>query len=351
MNEEVYDNFINAIKSEETKKNYCRWLTDYKVFCKSKNHTQLLQFKDDKIIDYIMNLRKQKLSYSSINTRVSAVYHFYCMNDVLLNRQKINKYKGEFRTVVKDRAYTREEIHKLLDNADLRMKICILLMASGGLRLGAIPSIKLKHLEGGSDFISSDLGHDSKKSTPPKLTIYENSNEEYYTFITPECASLIKEYINYRRRNGEKVTPEAHLIRNDFNIYQPLKLRQTARAITKHTIREIIAKLLRKSGVRLVGEVSLTHGFRKFFTTQLVNSKVNPEIREMLLGHKIGLASVYYKPTEQEMYSEYEKAINNLTINEENRLKEKIKTLEIEQNKVDKMQNDILDMKKMLGLP
>ena len=35
------------------------------------------------------------------------------------------------------------------------------------------------------------------------------------------------------------------------------------------------------------------HGFRKFVTTQLFNSKVNPEIREMLLGHKIGLASAY----------------------------------------------------------
>jgi hypothetical protein len=33
--------------------------------------------------------------------------------------------------------------------------------------------------------------------------------------------------------------------------------------------------------------------FVKFTTTQLVNSQVNPEIREMLLGHKIGLASAY----------------------------------------------------------
>ena len=70
----------------------------------------------------------------------------------------------------------------------------------------------------------------------------------------------------------------------------------------------------------------LAHGFRKFFTTQLVNSKVNPEIREMLLGHKIGLASSYYKPTSNEMMSEYEKAIDNLTIDPANRLQRKIDT-------------------------
>ena len=48
--------------------------------------------------------------------------------------------------------------------------------------------------------------------------------------------------------------------------------------------------------------------------SQAVKSKMNPEIREMLLGHKIGLASAYYKPTDGEMYEEYEKAIDNLTI-------------------------------------
>ena len=56
----------------------------------------------------------------------------------------------------------------------------------------------------------------------------------------------------------------------------------------------------------------LAHGFRKFFTTQLINSKVNPEIREMLLGHSIGLASAYYKPTEDEMLDEYMKGRRQL---------------------------------------
>ena len=63
-------------------------------------------------------------------------------------------------------------------------------------------------------------------------------------------------------------------------------------------------------------EIAVFHGFRKFFTKQLVDSKLNPEIREMLLGHKIGLASVYYKPTVQDMLNEYMKAVNRLTINE-----------------------------------
>jgi hypothetical protein len=41
----------------------------------------------------------------------------------------------------------------------------------------------------------------------------------------------------------------------------------------------------------------------------------------MLLGHKIGLATAYYRPTDEEIYQEYLKAVDLLTINEENRLK------------------------------
>lgn len=57
----------------------------------------------------------------------------------------------------------------------------------------------------------------------------------------------------------------------------------------------------------------------------------------MLLGHKIGLASCYYRPSEEEMLAEYMKAVNNLTINEENRLKIKVDLLESEKTNYEKL--------------
>ncbi|HKQ21423.1 MAG TPA: hypothetical protein VJS91_05250, partial [Nitrososphaeraceae archaeon] len=88
-------------------------------------------------------------------------------------------------------------------------------------------------------------------------------------------------------------------------------------------------------------EIPIFHGFRKFFTKQLVDSKLNPEIREMLLGHKIGLASAYYKPTEDEMYQEYSKAIDLLTTNEENRLKRQVENLQIEKSRIEALEISI----------
>ena len=151
-----------------------------------------------------------------------------------------------------------------------------------------------------------------------KVTLYEGSNEEYFCFTTPEAAhALIHTWI-IEERSSETITPNSPLFRNDFNINSIATVRKNSKPITIHTLRCIIHSRLIKAGLikRAVTkdkqrrhEVPLSHGFRKFWMTQAVNAKINPEIREMLLGHKIGLASAYYKPTEDEMLAEYEKAL------------------------------------------
>lgn len=101
-------------------------------------------------------------------------------------------------------------------------------------------------------------------------------------------------------------------------------------------IESLLSVILLKSGLRTINhsrdrkEIARAHGFRKFFTTQVINSKVNPEIREMLLGHKIGLASCYYRPTQEDMLNEYSKAVDLLTIYGDNRLKKKIREIELQ---------------------
>lgn len=56
----------------------------------------------------------------------------------------------------------------------------------------------------------------------------------------------------------------------------------------------------------------------------LVQIKVEPRIKELFLGHSIGLDDHYFKPGENYVLQEYLKAVDNLTINEENRLRKEI---------------------------
>ena len=113
------------------------------------------------------------------------------------------------------------------------------------------------------------------------------------------------------------------MIRKQFDINDLEQVRKHSEPIALNTLNVVLDHHLQRCGLRTVNHVenndnngnrksvARAHGFRKFFTTQLINSKVNPEIREMLLGHKIGLSSAYYRPTEEEMLSEYEKAIDS----------------------------------------
>jgi hypothetical protein len=128
----------------------------------------------------------------------------------------------------------------------------------------------------------------------------------------------------------------------------------TGESFNFKSLRSVLEDHIFASGMREIDhknphkrkQVPIFHGFRKFFTKQLVDSKLNPEIREMLLGHKIGLASAYYKPTERDMLSEYLKAVDNLTMNEENRLKRKVENLQIEKSRIESLEISIKKLEK-----
>jgi len=109
------------------------------------------------------------------------------MNDIRINEKRVSKFMGKYRMKNTDREYTHSEIKQILDVSDLRMKSVILLMACTGMRLGAIPELRLIHLEEIPD----------KKIY--KFTAYEKVKEEYYTFCSPECYSAIQAYFEYRK--------------------------------------------------------------------------------------------------------------------------------------------------------
>ena len=235
----------------------------------------------------------------------------------------------EQRKVKKDRGYEHKEISKMLEFADERTRVIILLLASTGVRIGALPALRLRNVD--------DM----------KLTVYENDKEEYFTFMTQECNDAVDSYIDMRSRYGEKINDDSFLIREQFDVRDKFasgKCKAIGREVLQWKLREIA----RRSNMSK--QVPIAHGFRKFFTTQLINSEVNPEVREMLLGHKIGLASCYYRPTQEKMYAEYEKALSDLTINEENRLRKKVEKLQVEKRDFNALAAEIALIKKQIKI-
>jgi hypothetical protein len=82
--------------------------------------------------------------------------------------------------------------------------------------------------------------------------------------------------------------------------------------------------------------------FASFFTSQLVEADLKTELRWLLEGHNLkGNDSNYVRLSEKRLHQEYEKAINHLTINEENRLKRTVEILKIEKTRIDKLKAKI----------
>jgi hypothetical protein len=71
-------------------------------------------------------------------------------------------------------------------------------------------------------------------------------------------------------------------------------------------------------------ELHPCHSFRIFAITNMQRSKIDKTVREMLVGHSVGLDSANYKPSDGEVLQKYLKAIDSLTISNEFRLTGKL---------------------------
>jgi integrase len=336
----AYFNFINSLRSRETKRSY-RWhiqkFTEFTALTLNKLLALPAEDVRNIIIKYLVNLSQK--SYSYRNSAFCTIKHFYEMNDVTLNWKKIKRFIGSREREgldsleeeqKRDRAYTYEEIHKLLDFCDYRIKAAFLILISTGIRAGALRLIRLKHIEKISEH------------GVYKFRIYPGSSWEYLTFCTPECATAIDFYLDYRTRNGEKLTHESFLISQQFDVSDLSTMRRKNRGFAENSLENILEKHLVRAGIRTVNhlnrherkDVARFNGFRKFTDTAMIKARLNITIKEMLLGHNTGLDRHYYRPTEDDLLQEYLKVVNLLTINEEYRLKKEIDDLRDKQNEI-----------------
>lgn len=342
--------FEQSIKSEYTKNVYRICLNIYFLFPGSSKFIECDHSTDPRkvekhIIDFVISKKKEGKGFSAIKNYFSAICKYYKMNDVYINTNKILQYLPEFRKSKKDRAYTHEEIQSLLDIADDRFRTVILLLASTGMRIGAIPDLRLRNIEKNS--IDSLI-------TIHKITVYEGFKEEYTTFTTPECSLAIDNYLKMRERYGEKLNPNSYLIREQFDVRDQFAISK-CNEVKGNTLTRKLIDLAERSGIRekevlqagknratIRKDVPIAHGFRKFFSSQLVKSDVKSELRWLLEGHNLkGNDSNYVRISEKRLQEEYEKAINHLTINEENRLKRTIETLKVDKSRIDMLEAKI----------
>jgi integrase len=291
------------------------------------------------IIEYVVFMKKNaknhagkprpgEISINSIPHYMAGIQSFAEHLEIPLPWKKIRKSFPD--QVANDfRSYTREEIAKLLEIAGLRERVIILVSISSGLRVGALPDLKVKHV--------------IRIPEAPELAflrIYGNSKKDrYLSLLTPEALVAIDRYVKYREDQGEKITQDSPLVRDKFG-FESKRRTNKPMPIKAQSIQVIMRELVIKANLPLT-ELQPDHSLRKFFNTMAKNAGLDHMFKEMFMGHSIKLDDVYYDidnpESRQKIISEYAKAVDLLTIDPRQKMKSELLRVKREMQKKDEL--------------
>ena len=318
-----YQIFLDALKSDATKSNYIYWLNKYLEWKKSKNHDELLKDTPDKIQtdieDYIRYMKNENKSKGSIKITIYALFHFFSMNRVILNERIIKKLLPE-EDAKSRKTYSTEDVKKIIEAINIskikkhkkwffrkpRAKALILFFASSGVRLGSIPDIKIGHLEKIQDCYC--------------VKIYAETRYEYLTFLTPEASYALDQYLKTR----ENLKDEDSLFQMNYDQIRKLiaRLIIKAKIVSLNKITNPRAYNRKTNNwdltqTRMFLDIPMIHGFRSRYNTIMKNDNtINKSAIEVMMGHtrKIKLDANYYIPTKNDLFLEFSKGIEALTV-------------------------------------
>lgn len=316
----------------------------------SKNDGNMLQ---SYLIRFI-NSQKERIENKDIaegtlRNYIKAIKLFFSMNDIIVNWKKLSKGIPQVYSK-QDRIPTMEEIKKLLEHPDRRVKPIVLTMIGAGIRVGSWDHLKWKHI---TPIFKNDAIIAAK-------VILKNTkiNREYFSFITPEAYYSLKDWMDFRNLHGENVTSESWLMRDtwqkvDKNHGHRIGLAKYPQKFNATSIRNMIHEAWKVQGIRdkLLDpqvkrhEFKSTHSFRKIFETKC-QLKMNHNNIKLLMDHSLGESQNYHRPTEQELLEDYLNAVDMLTINDEFRLKQKIQVLEVEKSQLETIAKDVAFLKR-----
>ena len=331
-----YKFFEESINSKVTLSNYDNWLYTFFKYSGYSDLDKITRLPTPKLQGLLKNWvtdLKRKLKPNTIRAYLAAVEHFLEMNEVVFHKKIIKKLiKSDDAILGGDIPFTTEEIGRMLSSTTkLRTKVLIHFLASTGARPGAIidPVLLKKHLE--------DMLHGCKA-----IQIYDESKYRYWAFLTPEASKALEDYFASRRLNGETLDDNSPIFKNEESNHRKND------HLSKGSLYQILKNVMEvamiervKNGKRY--DKAISYGFRKRFNTILkMNNDVNSNIAEKLMAHKRGLDGSYLKPTRDQCFAEFAKAIPELTIDDSARKQAHIEKLEAENSEIDDLKRRVI---------
>lgn len=336
-----YKLFKMAIKSPKTLYQYRFPLREFFKYTHLASFDELAGLDTDKIQNllenWIIDLSARGVKGSSIRGKLAPIELFLEMNRVNFYKRILHKLIPRDEGILGgDVPFTNDDIKQMLGSTKkLRTKAFVHFLASTGVRPGALvdPILRREHI---TEMQENCLA----------IRVYDNSKEGYWAFLTPEAKKTLYAYFKSRELNGEILTDKSPIFVNEKNKSH----------LTYNNLKQLMHKLLKAGGITRMKngrryDKAANYGFRKRFNGILkMNNNVNSNIAEKLMAHKKGLDGSYLKPTREQCFEEFRKAIQDLTVDPTEKQKIKIEKLEVEKSELEDKTRQIAELKKQFEL-
>ena len=255
------------------------------------------QFEDFKgaVSDQIRKMESKGTMGASISTSIKALISYLKFYNVIV-RLGIN-IKNENRNLnaERERIPDKDELSRILRTATMRERVAISLMAFSGLRPEVLGNID------GSDGLNigdiMDLSIDKGKiefnSIPVQIIVRPDLSKirtRYFTFIGPEGSEYLKEYLETRIANGERITKDSPVI-------LPVE-KQSLDKKNKYLMTVLLLRRI-KATITKAGFDWRPYILRIYFGTNLDNAESKGYIshpwRQFIMGHKGDIEETYTK--------------------------------------------------------
>ena len=233
------------------------------------------------LMDYVSSEEKEGHAGNYINSTLKALKSWLAHNQ---RETKIKiKINGidETPTLRDERVPTLEELRRIFLSGDGKARTACVLVAHSGLRLQTLGDYKGKDGLRVSDL--PELTIEGKSVTfskiPAQVVVRQNlskAGHQYFTFLSEEGSSYLKDYLEERLREGEILTLDSPII--------------TPKMKMKPFIRSVNIGDLMRDAIRKAGFQWRPYVLRSYFDTQLMLAEskglVLRDYRQFWMGHK-----------------------------------------------------------------
>lgn len=280
----------------------------------------------DLVLDFREYLEKEGYAPKTINARDGAIRSFFTAVLGKAGMVNVKNYRKAQVSTKKDLVPTLDELKRMLSVCNLEEKFRIIFLAQTGMRISDALKLRIGNVE-----------RELELGKVPLATRYLPEKEketvgERITFLASDGVETLKRYLEWRKRIGEKLTPDSPLF--------PSRTKRGTQPLSPQKFNKMLKNVAMKAGLNGNGKYGVlrAHSLRKFFVTQLTNHGAEDKIVNFFIGHKIPeVDRVYWiRRIEKlrEIYAERQQHLNpmnqklKLDLNKLKDIKTKIKELE-----------------------